>query len=780
MSSEKGKGEKINQEYRELSAIMFADLVDYAGLMQNDEPRAREIRQSAKDLIKQVVSKARGRIIHHYGNGALCTFSSTVGALKAAKEIQQTIVSRRDYSLKIGVHSGDVVYSGKEIVGDGVNIAARLQTLSVAGSVLFSEKVYDDIKNHGSFTPVFLGDFEFKNVELPVKVFALGNEGLSIPRQDEIRTRRSPYFNSVAVLPFANLSGNEDHEYLSDGLTDEIIDALSHINQLKVISRTSSFAYKDKHEDVRKIGQKLGVASVLEGSVKSSGNRIRVSARLVNTADGYQVWSDVFNRPFGDLFELQHEIASRIAEQLRANFKAGDSKRNKSAPTQNIEAYNVYLKGKYHWINRSVNETRKAIALFEESIALEPGFGLAYSNLASCYAYLGAYGQMPAPKAYPRARKFALKALDIDNKLAESHIALALVEFFYELDWNKAGLSFRKALQLNPGSAEAHHTYSWYLSAIGKHNEAINEIKIALRLDPLSLSIHTYLGEAHYYAGNREEAFREFNKVLEQNPNHKSALELKGWILGDEGDFEESLKVWKKLKSLSNHRLKGITGLGIAYARMGNKEQARKYIELLKEREKKEPDISLNMDFAAIYTMMGAQEKALDHLEKAFEERYGIFSMNVLPVFELLWEHPRFKKLMKQIKKNKVGEQALVHQHEEANNSITFKSEINEYLTLDPADLIYVEAEGNYSKVVWLDKETVKSKLLRIVIKHLENQIISPFIVRCHRSYLINLKREYKVSGNSRGYKLKPEKVEIEIPVSRNKGKEIVEQLNAV
>ncbi len=777
MSSKEVTGENKKQEYRQLAAIMFADLVDYAGLMQKDEPKARTIRQSARDLLNQAISRGRGRIIQQYGDGALCTFPSTVEALKAAKEIQQIIANHLEYSLKIGVHAGDVMYSDKEIIGDGVNIAARLKSLSVPGSVLFSEKVYDDVKNHGNFTPVFLGDFELKHVEFPVKVFALGNEGLIVPRQDEMRTRRATYFNSVAVLPFINLSGSEENEYKSDGLTDEIIDALSHIDHLKVTSRTSSFAYKDKNEDVREIGQKLGVACVLEGSVKSSGNRLRVSARLVNTADGYQVWSDVFTRPFGDFFELQHEIAMQIARQLKANFKAVKGKRNGAAPTQNIEAYNVYLKGKYHWNNRSVSETRKAITHFKESIEMEPGFGLAYSNLASCYAYLGAYGQMPAPKAYPRAKKAALKALDINNKLAESHIALALVEFFYELDWNKAGLSFRKALQLNPGSAEAHHTYSWYLSAIGKHNEAINEIKVALQLDPLSLSIGTYLGEAHYFAGNREEAFREFNKVLERNPNHKRALEFKGWILEDKGRSDDALEIWQKIKSLSNHRLKGITGFGMTYARMGKTELAQKYIALLKERKKMEPEVSLHMDFAVIYTMLGEQENALNYLEQAFEERYGIFSMKVLPAFEPLRDHPRFQKLMKQIRKNQDAEQNAADRQREIQNSATLKSEINEYLTFDPAELIYVEAEGNYSKVVWQEDGKVRSKLLRVLIKNLQHQMTSPFIIRCHRSYIINLKMNYEVSGNARGYRLKHKLIDKEIPVSRKKGKEIVEQL---
>lgn len=764
------------KETRSLVAIMFADLASYYNLVGQDERQAKVIRSTFLTTVKSVVEKHEGKIIQSYGDGTLSTFSSSINSMKAAKELQQLSAMEKNLAqnIRIGVHIGDILFDTEGVLGDGVNVAARLEGLGVGGSVMFSEKVYDDIKNHGTFTPVFLGEFELKNVLEPVKVFALGNEGLVLPRHDQIRATRSNFLNSIAVLPFADLSEQDSNEFLSDGITDEIINSLSKIEGLKVTSRTSSFSFKGNLKDVRKIGKELGVGSVLEGTVQRSGNRIKVSARLYNSSDGYQVWSDIFTGKLGDIFDLQDEFAHKITRQLRASFTAR-KKHLKAAPTQNIEAYNLYLQARYYWNNGSVPQLKKAIDLFKECLELQPDFGEAWSGLATAYAYLGAYGQMPPEQVYPDARKAALKALDIDHRLAESQIALAFVEFFYELDWVKAGLSFERALELNPGSAQAHHTYSWYLSAMGRHNEAINEVNIALHLDPLSPSISTYLAEAYFYAGRVDEALAQYDKVLERYPDHNRALEFKAGIVADKGDLDGAMEIWKKIKSLSINPLHGITGLGFIYAQMGEFEKAEEIIEQIRGREKTETHINFSNDYAFIYMGMGEYEKALDALEKSFEARSGVFTISLHPLFDPLRKKERFKRLMAQIKrKPKKGEvnpkEALFSETDE----ITIKSEINEYLTLSSEAFIYAEADGNYSKIVWEEEGEIKSRLLRIVIKKLQGQLISPLFVRCHRSYIINLKKSFKVLGNARGYRLKYEALNIEIPVSRSKGSEII------
>lgn len=763
-------------ETRGLVAIMFADVANYYNLVNEAEHQVREIQARFNELVKEVVTKYNGNLVQNYGEGVLVTFMSSINSMKAAKELQQLSFNDKKLSqnLQIGIHIGDILFDGEGVIGDGVNVAARLGGLGVGGSIMFSEKVYDDIKNHGTFTPVFLGDFELKNVLEAVKVFALGNEGLILPRYDQIRARRSNFINSIAVLPFIELNQRSENDYLSDGITDEIINSLSKIEGLKVTSRTSSFAFKNKNEDVRVIGKELGVGSVLEGSVQRSNTKVKVSARLYNTSDGYQVWSDSFSGEYMDIFELQDRIASNISKQLKASFTAR-KKHLREAPTQNIEAYNIYLQARHYWNNGSVPELKKSIELYQQCVALEPTFSLAWSGLAMANAYLGAYGQMPAHKVYPDAKKAALKALEIDHRLAESQIALAFVEFFYELNWIKAGISFERAIELNPGSAQAHHAYSWYLTAMKKHNEAINEVNIALHLDPLSPSIATYLAEAYFYAGRKNEALDQYNKVLERYPNHKRALEFKARILSTSGDLDAAHEIWKKIKSLSVKSDHGITGLGIYYAESGQVEKALEIIERIKIREQREPNITFANDYAFLYTELGETEKAIDAIEQCFEARSGVFTITLHPIFDPLRKHERFKKLISQIKKDSGdGNASSSKVNLPDGDLIKLKSEINEYLEIHRDSFIYAEADGNYSKIVWEEDGAIKSKLLRIVIKKLEGQLISPAFIRCHRSFIINLNKEFAILGNARGYRLKPDLVEIEIPISRSKGAEIV------
>ncbi|RNC83288.1 MAG: tetratricopeptide repeat protein [Balneola sp.] len=770
----------IESEKRGLVAVMFAEIANYFAIVNQDEHQLKRVQSSFIHLIKEVVQKFGGELIQNYGEGVLLTFQSSIHAMGAAKELQQLSLLEKKLSqnIKVGMHIGDILYDEGGVLGDSVNVSARLGALGVGGSIIFSEKVYDDIKNQGGFTPVFLGEFELKNVSEPIKVFALGNEGLILPRYDQIRAQRSNFINSIAVLPFLDINEASEDSFLSDGITDEIINSLSKIEGLKVTSRTSSFAFKGKFNDVRVIGKELGVGSILEGTVQRAGDRIKVSARLYNTSDGYQVWSDSFNGMMTDVFELQDQIAEKISRQLKANFTAR-KKHLKAAPTQNIEAYNLYLEARYYWNNGSVPELKRAISLFRECLELEPNFSQAWSGLATANAYLGAYGQMPPNEVYPEAKKAALKALDLDHRLAESQIALAFVEFFYELDWVKAGISFERALELNPGSAQAHHTYSWYLSAMRRHNEAINEINIALHLDPLSPSIATYLAEAYFYAENYEAALEQYNRVLERYPNHKRALEFKARILSTNGDLEGAYEVWKKIKSLSLEPNHGISGFGIYYGEIGDKEKALEIIKKVEEREKNEPGISFSNDYAFIYTAMGEYEKALDALESSFEIRSGVFTISLHPIFDPIRDHPRFKKLMDQIRREPeyyFSESGTATLEEE--DTVVLKSEINESLKLKKGSIIYIEAEGNYSKIVWEENGKARSKLLRIVIKKLESQLINPFLIRCHRSFIVNLNKDFEVLGNARGYRLKHKLLEKEIPISRSKGSEIVSLLN--
>jgi len=281
---------------------MFTDMVGYTSLMQTDEELALKKRKRQKEVLEDSINRFRGKILQYYGDGTLSIFQSALEAVHCAIDIQKKLAQEPKVDLRIGIHTGDIILEDEGIYGDGVNVASRIESLAVPGGVFISEKVYDDIKNQKDITTQEIGTFELKNVNQPVRVFAISNPGFAVPSRNEIKGKLNRPGNRLAVLPFENLSADPANEYFSDGITEELIDAFSKVNGLLVTSRTSCFAFKKKHEDAREIGSKLNVDKILEGSVRRAGDRVRISAQLINAADGYHIWSETFNRDLHDIF----------------------------------------------------------------------------------------------------------------------------------------------------------------------------------------------------------------------------------------------------------------------------------------------------------------------------------------------------------------------------------------------------------------------------------------------------------------------------------------------
>ena len=299
---------------RMLAAIMFTDMVGYTALMQKDEKKAKSLRDRHRSVLDEIINKHQGRILQYYGDGTLVIFGSAIESVLCAVEIQRELQKEPVIPLRIGIHSGDIVYDDEGVYGDGVNIASRIEALSISGAVLISDKLYSEIKNHPSLLAESLGSYQLKNVIEPIEIFALINPGLKIPSQLQLKIKEGyKEKNSIAVLPFVNMSTDPENEYFSDGITEEILNALTKVEGLKVTSRTSSFAFKGKNEDIREIGNKLNVNSVLEGSVRKFSNKVRITAQLINTKDGYHLWSEVYNRNLEDIFDVQDEISRQIA-----------------------------------------------------------------------------------------------------------------------------------------------------------------------------------------------------------------------------------------------------------------------------------------------------------------------------------------------------------------------------------------------------------------------------------------------------------------------------------
>src|SRR5688572_18770758 len=448
---------------RQLVAIVFADMTGYTALMQENELLAKSKRKRVKDVLDLTIEKYNGKILQYYGDGSLSIFKSAIDAVNWAINIQQQLLENPKVDLRIGIHIGDVSVEDESIYGDGVNMASRIESLAVSGSVFISEKVYDEIKNQDHIKAKELGFFELKNVKHPVRIYAITNEGMVVPSRGELTGKTKQPANRLAVLPFVNMSADPENEFFSDGITEELLNALTRVDGLQITSRTSVFAFKGKHADVRDIGIQLNVDKILEGSVRKAGNRVRITAQLINAADGYHIWSETYDRNLNDIFEVQDEISGIIANKLRENLTAQQKATSLvRTPTQNVEAYTHYLKG-LHFLNKMTPaDSRRSITSFEQAISLEPNYALAYAMTAAAYSYLGSTGQILPKRAFGLVHQYADKALELDDSIAESHIAKAAAYLFYDWKWEAAFQALQRGRQINPGATSAHQLLGFY------------------------------------------------------------------------------------------------------------------------------------------------------------------------------------------------------------------------------------------------------------------------------------------------------------------------------
>ena len=439
------------------------------------------------------------------------------------------------------------------------------------------------------------------------------------------RTRadaRGPELGSIAVLPFADLSPDHDQEYFCDGMTEEIIDALSKVNGFRVVARTSSFSFKGKQQDIREIGKKLNVVTVLEGSVRKDGNRLRVTAQLNSVADGYHLWSETYERELKDVFSVQDEISRAIVNTLQSRLSS--QLKQPRPPSRNIEAYDLYLQGRYHWSRWRTEGAQRAIDYFQQAIQKDPNYAAAYSGLADSYCWLGFFGALPPNEAMPKARQAALKALALDDTLADAHTSLAYVKALYEFDFPGAEREFQHAIQLNAGDFEAHFGYGiTYFAPLGRMDEALRELKLARDLDPLSPIGTTYLGLAYLFAGNRAEAIAQYKKALELDPTFIEAhLSLANAYL-DESGFKEFASELDRVQELAPESRTDLMR-AFAAALEGNKAEA---LRLVHKWENPGGGIFVrSTSIAAVYAVLGDKQQMYTWLDKAYADRDGMLA----------------------------------------------------------------------------------------------------------------------------------------------------------
>ncbi|HEX6623743.1 MAG TPA: winged helix-turn-helix domain-containing protein [Pyrinomonadaceae bacterium] len=454
---------------------------------------------------------------------------------------------------------------------------------------------------------------------------------------------------SIAVLPLKNLSGDAVNEYFSDGMTESLINALSKIEGLKVISRSSAFNFKGRDVDPREVGRRLGVAAVLEGSVRKDADSVRVAARLVSAEDGRVLWaSDAQDHALGDIFALQDEIARGMTAALKLKLTGEGERLLARRYTDDLEAYDLYLKGRFFWNKRTDAGLRKSIEHFERAIARDPDYALAYAGLADSYAVFNLYSPAQLKDASPRAKEAAAHALALDDTLAEAHATLGLLKQQYDFDWPGAEREYRRAIELDPNYATAYQYYAEHLALLGRTEESVAQIRRARDLDPLSLIINTEMGFPYLCARRWDEALEHYRHALEMDPSFHLAIYFSARAHAQQGRLDEAVAESRRAVALSGGSTLTVGGLGYVYAAAGQSEEARKVLgELtaLSRRRYVSP-----YTFATVHVGLGERDLALARLEEAYRERdYQLVMLRIDPRLDSLRDDPRFTDLMRRV-----------------------------------------------------------------------------------------------------------------------------------
>jgi TolB-like protein/Tfp pilus assembly protein PilF len=464
----------------------------------------------------------------------------------------------------------------------------------------------------------------------------------------ETTARHRQAIDSLAVLPFINASADPDAEYLSDGITESIINNLSQLPQLRVIARSTVFRYKGRESDAQAVGRELSVGAVLLGRVLQFSERLIIRTELVDVESGYQLWGEQYNRNLIDIFAVQEEIAREISETLRLKLRVEELRLLAKRSTENTAAYHTYLKGRYYWNKRTGDALKKAVQYFQEAIETDPVYALAYAGLADCYTTLGWWRVLPPAESFPKATAAAVKALEIDQTLAEAHTSLAHVKLNYDRDWTAAERGFNRAIESNPHYATAHHWRAEYLAATGKLDEAVAADKRALELEPLSLIINSGMGLFLYWARCYDEAIAQLQKALEMDPHFTAAHFFIGLAYVQMEMYEKAIAEFQQSVTLSGDNPLMIASLAHAYASSGKQSKAQKIIEALTH--KAETDYVSPLDVAIIYAGMGAKAQAFEWLEKAYKERSAwLVFIGIEPRLDPLRSDSRFTELLRRI-----------------------------------------------------------------------------------------------------------------------------------
>ena len=639
----------------EIGHVLFIDIVGYSKLLIHEQSeQIQKLKEVVRGTEQVRIADAEGKLLRlPTGDGGALVFRNNPEApILCAIEISKELKHHPELRVRMGTHSGPVnevvdLNEQANIAGAGINIAQRVMDCGDVAHILLSKHVADDLKHYARWRPYLheIGECKVKHGEI-ISLVNFYTEEFGNPEQPQ-NIRGAAPAKSVAVLPFVNMSADKNDEYLSDGMTEELINALAKVPGLHVPGRTSCFSFKGRNEEgiFHEVGERLHVGTVLEGSIRKAGDKLRVTAQLVNVADGYHLWSENYDGDLKDIFTFQSNVAKRVVEALQVKLGIDATRALAKKTTENLEAHRLYLLGRYEFGKYSEAGWTNSIRYYEQALKLDPNYALAYCGLADTYAYMGGV-VMPSKEAVVKEKEFAQKALELDPDLPEAHLSLACA-LGGAFDWRNAQIEFDRAIELNPNLAWAYEIYAWFLGGLGRLDEAIATDKKAIELDPLNSFFQAALAYYLYHARRYDDAIDQIRKTLELDPTSTLARHLLGCCLLWKGDTADAIEEFQRSKIV-------VTGawyqglLGYAFAISGDRAKAKQILGELEEMAKRQYVNS--SAFAAIYLGLGETEKALDSLDKCYEnQESACWLLKVDPIYDTIRTEPRFQTMLKKV-----------------------------------------------------------------------------------------------------------------------------------
>ncbi len=679
---------------RALASIVFTDVVNYSERMSKDEYGTLVLVSKDLALMTDLTKKHQGRVIKSTGDGLMIYFDSAVKAVAWAIEFQSNRVNptseeqpEKQLQHRIGIHIGDVYFKSSDLMGDGVNIASRLEGLAKPGGICISQTVYDTVKNKLPLNAKFLGQQKLKNLDekIPVYHVDVEEEKANLQKTATVKakqtepTRKMPgkpliigtaivsiffvvlffyskrsqwenpftlgesQLNSIAVLSFHDMSPEKDQEYFCEGMAEEILNALAQVKDLQVTARSSSFMYKG-NVNIPYVGEQLNVNTVLEGSVRKAGNNLRITAQLINVADGYHLWSKTYDRKLENVFVIQDEIAQAITKVLKVKLKGGSDAPLVNLHTENIEAYDQYLLGRYRWNQRrgpgkqSEVDLIAAIKHFKEAIVLDPDYALAYSGLADVYLVLPDYTpDINKVDVKAKAEDAIMKALALGPCLTEAHTSFGFLNESYYGDYIVAEKEYQRAIELNPRYAPAHYRYSYLLTHLGRLEESVAEARMALELEPFSLIYHVALGSMLTFARQYDSAIKNYQRAIELDSNNADAwfwLMITYICIEEFEDARKALTNWAEIVGVNKNRALLFVSLVEGHVRTGQPvTPPRILVNIVKLWRFTKP----------LYAYLGHKEKTIELFEK---EGGSLRYMRYFPAYDFIRNERRFTDLI--------------------------------------------------------------------------------------------------------------------------------------